>query len=442
MTQVYEGRLGQQPILVGDRNGSLHLLWSGTVAGQTDDEPVLILYTYWKDGVWSEPIDVILSPEGTDTRYPAAFLDSNDILHLIFGGSALYYTSVPVWQAGNASHWAPVRLIGNGDVLTSSSGFLIDANGVFHVTVADSSTRQVRHYMSTDEGNNWLETEKISTVPAQTGTIFTGLAIDSQQTLHAIWTKIPLPESYPPLGVFTARSYDGGFTWTPEQELAGENYGEATITVDAQDNIHVLFNGRVGTGGKYHLLSTDQGKTWSEPAAIVRAGLGGLNGQSWLTLDNNNHLFFTGGSGEGMWTSRWQDGYWEPATDLRPLASTILSETERSIITTLAGNQIHIVFEDSKSRLWHTWRATTALQSGVIPYPTIASLAPSSPETTAALPQSDVQPTPSVRLLPLDTTPSPTVVSPGANVLQGVALSVSLLVTIIAYQMFTQRFQK
>ena len=160
----------------------------------------------------------------------------------------------------------------------------------------------------------------------------------------------PLPESYPPQGIYYARSEDGGQTWSREQQLAGVDYGDAEIVIGESDQIHVVYNGAATiSGGKYHRWSSDLGNSWTEPFEVAPKG-GGLNG----TLSRrgcHRCAAFLGGDGNNLWYSVWQNNVWSPPVDLHALDPNEIEYTETVGATILLGNQLHVVFDDRQTEM-------------------------------------------------------------------------------------------
>ena len=72
----------------------------------------VIVYNYWTiETGWSEPTDVILSPLFAEAHTPAAYLDKQGYIHIVFYGGHdingnIYYTKVHASQAADASAWS------------------------------------------------------------------------------------------------------------------------------------------------------------------------------------------------------------------------------------------------------------------------------------------------------------------------------------------------
>ncbi len=409
LEQVYAGENLNTPILIADANGALHALWWGRAAGQTEGETV-IMYARWQENRWTMPTDIIAGVRGGGAAFPAAIVDERGILHVIWAGPQLYYSTAPAWAAENPRNWSVPIEIGEGKQVISWSDLVLDAKGTLHALFAEKGGT-VHHVSSDDGGKTWSSPTPTSAPPPATGDGYVRADLEADGvTLHAVWQRYPLPDGYPPLGVFYARSVDGGATWTSEVELAGPDYGEPEIVIN-EGVVHVVYNGRAGIGGRYHRMSSDGGQSWSGRLDIIPpGGGGGLTGHPWLDYDSANTLYFI--AGEGALIAEWNGQSWSGVQDLRTLAMTSLEYVEQPALAVLQGNQLHVIFWDGRKRLWHTWRTTSAVH--VPPTPYAAVLVSPTRESTANKP-SPMPPEPT-RLPTEQALPSTPMPNPNAGI--------------------------
>ncbi len=93
------------------------------------------------------------------------------------------------------------------------------------------------------------------------GAVGRTLAIDAQGHLHAVWTDTVGKA----LRVCYARSTDGGATWTPGRDLAGNRLPAfaPNIAAGPDGSLHVVWaDRRNGTAHVYYISSPDGGDTW------------------------------------------------------------------------------------------------------------------------------------------------------------------------------------
>lgn len=116
-------------------------------------------------------------------------------------------------------------------------------------------------------GPQWSEPSLVSSSAGPSGgSVGRGLAVDSQNNLHALWT-----ENSNGFDVYYARSKDGGLTWSAGIDLANSPlpaFG-ANIAVGPDDILHVVWvDRRDGSARLYYTCSHDSGQTWEVPRAI------------------------------------------------------------------------------------------------------------------------------------------------------------------------------
>ncbi len=365
--QVYSSARSLYPRLISDSTGTMHLTAAQLLAGKgrTPCPDVRTLMVSLDKPVTSSSLVMQVV---ADIREPDGVVDDEGILHVIFGGPLLQYASAPAESADDARNWTEPQLIGDGEFIISRSDIVIDDNGVLHVVAADSQKNEVYYMKSADRGVTWTIPVEVSSSPDKIVTTSSRLAIDSNGVLHVVWVRNPLPESYPPQGIYYARSEDGGQTWSREQQLAGVDYGDAEIVIGESDQIHVVYNGAATiSGGKYHRWSSDLGNSWTEPFEVAPKG-GGLNGTPSLAVDATGALHFLGGDGNNLWYSIWQNNVWSPPVDLHALDPNEIEYTETVGATILLGNQLHVVFDDRQTEMWHTSRTLDAPPLEPVPF--------------------------------------------------------------------------
>lgn len=347
---LFEGERIDAPTIVTDQMNGVHALWAGREEGLADGSPDALYYACWDGEAWSPPVDVLLSPDRVNVTFPEAVIDTHGVLHAIWAaGAKLYYSRVGVGEAGNPWHWAePVRL-SDSQVVVTPSDIVLDSAGGLHVLFADGNS-SVFHLMSANGGVSWSAPDLVSQPSPRMGSATVQAGIDSLGNLHVVWMEVPLPEGYPPQGVWYSHSVDGGVSWSSPLPLAGVDFGEPAIAVSPLDDaLHVAYNGRVGVGGKYHLMSMDGGKTWSDPVAITAPGEDGLEGHPSLAVDDAGNVYF---ANDERLAARFGSA-WTPA--LR-ITSSPLRFVEQASLALVGGNQLHVLYHDGRVQLNHILR--------------------------------------------------------------------------------------
>ena len=353
-TLVYESGLVNDPNLLADENGVLHLVWSGTLHTDLEGTPHSLIYAQFTEDGWSTPNDVVVME--VDVRVPIAAVDSQGIMHVVWGGQGINYSQVASWEAGSAANWSKPIKIGTGGLVNSPIGLEVGPDDTLHVVVAFADEGEAYYIQSPDAGRTWQAPKRISSSPQETAADVADLALAADGTLHAVWSRVEFPTGYPPVGVYYTSSTDNGLTWSIEQPLAGLDYGEPSLAIDSENGIHIAYNGRVGIGGKYHRYSSDGGITWKAATALSNAGEDGLNSSAELVADAEGNVYFIAGGDNNVYLSAWRNGGWGDVLNLRDTIIGTLAETERTSLKLLNGNQLHAVFENGKQQFWHTWR--------------------------------------------------------------------------------------
>lgn len=129
---------------------------------------------------------------------------------------------------------------------------LTDDTGYVHLFV-QFSTNLIRHYLSLDSGQTWIDTSDVS-VPG--ATVDKPWVCHYGNTIYICWQQLSTPA-----GIMLARSSDCGRTWT--RAIIDTRLYITGIDVSPSGDLHVCL--RTSGGGFYYFKSTDGGNTWPEP---------------------------------------------------------------------------------------------------------------------------------------------------------------------------------
>ncbi|MDY0016561.1 MAG: T9SS type A sorting domain-containing protein [Candidatus Delongbacteria bacterium] len=117
------------------------------------------------------------------------------------------------------------------------------------------------------------------------------ITYDSNGVLYAFWRKsIKLDIGYYGT-VYFSKSYDGGATWTAEQNITPD-YNEVPVweiraSTDSKNNIHIIF--AKGLESKVLIYKKYDGTSWTEDYVINIS----LNNNMRFSIDNSDRLFAT-----------------------------------------------------------------------------------------------------------------------------------------------------
>lgn len=356
---------GSSPTLAADSRGVVHAFWSARPV-DTEDAPWAIAYARLENGVWSQPEDIFLSPNGGDALFPRALVDDGGRLHLVWSAPGqgpfgpLYHSWAPVADAGSIQAWQPPVELAEG---TYQSDLRQAPDGTLHLVYASVlDGNGICHRASADGGESWSEPtciERSYPLRDQENEVRPRLAIDSQNVLHVVWMLDDYSSlsklAYSGRAVYYAQSVNGGQSWSsplamdivdgrdasfPEGQLQwGPEWGN--IVIDAQDRIHVVFVGAPDMQ-RYHTFSEDGGRTWSPREVAIPSG--GYNSWQGLVADVSGNVYLIWPSLKGLEYTTWRDDVWSPVLAVADQQTVGAAHHAQAVIA--LGNQLHVVWQD------------------------------------------------------------------------------------------------
>lgn len=388
------------PTLAADQTGAAHLFWSfesgvlGTKDGETqaksaegeaapleDSQGQLLYYARWANGEWTSPVDIVAAPRAA---MPSAVIDRSGEDHLVWlGPHGLTYGRAPASKAGSAKMWSRQMAI---DLMQASAQITTDGTGQLHVAYPGHDTTGVYYTSSRDGGVTWSSPRNVAEPSRKskqaggenTAADYVHLAVGPDGTIHVVWTEFFYPRSWPPAGVFYSRSVDGGRSWSTPFEIAGVNHLQPNIVVVGTNTVHVVWNGAVIIGGRYHRWSNDGGQTWSETQAIVPPKKGGMEGAPQLAVDSAGTLHVLTTYSGCAWYTFFQNQKWAEPTCIAGEQARASRYIEEPALTITGGNRLIAVFWDDRKRLWYTTKETDA--PVISPNPFLTAVPTATPE--------------------------------------------------------------
>lgn len=369
---VGEGERLWYPSIVADPSGNVHVFWTY--------EFEYIYYARWDGVSWSEPVDILFTPDGGGAMKPQAVVDPAGVLHLMWTAfkpgdrHAIYYSHAHASNAGSFRSWTlPVtwRWDANTPYL------LMDDEGVLHaVYVYEGANAGIYYTYSTDGGVTWAEDVFVGSSDGGFNNL-PRMAIDGRGRYHVVWGQLveyPLTSDQ-----FYSQSVDGGRTWTSPLKVAEAGvYQDINVAVVGDDEIHLLWNGSGPQGGRYHQWSRDGGVSWTHPTGILP--LSGLAGWPSMALDSTGrlHLATAGNSREGGALGVAFHSYWDGATWARYEIVPYQDYTEYANLVVTEGNRLIVCGEgrtpghEDFNTIWCATRRTPAPYVAPQPLPTVA----------------------------------------------------------------------
>jgi hypothetical protein len=254
------------------------------------------------------------------------------------------------------------------------------------------------------------------------------IAVDPPGRIHVVWSEYQAPEFYPPTGIYYAQSTDGGDTWTPPLELAGQGHVEPEIAVIGNDQVHVAWNGSAVLTDRYHRFSDNGGRSWS-PVHTFSGIPGGILGPPALAVDSANTLHAILSSDKGLFYTSWTER--QEWSALQQLWSDTQTGDPAAVV--VGGNQLHILFREGIHKIWHMSRTLDAPpaspEATFTPFPDAVEEEPSA---ATATPTPTLQgPTQTPRFTDSSGGEQAITTHPGIPILIGVAPAALVIITII-----------
>ena len=346
------------PAVAVDVEGRAHLLWStATAEGEEGAALVYARLEIASDGEprWTRPAEVLRS-EGRAGQ--PALAAAGDFLHAVWSGGpdgAAYYSRAYTRDAYASDSWSEPRLLPReGATAGSAPAILADGAGTLHVVYAAplNEGRGIYYTRSDDSGESWAAAAQLcDAVGAGWAMVdHPALAVDAAGTLHVAWTRGSSAGPFAPQGIYYARSFDGGKSWSkPQQMVEGRVDWPRLAATPA--GVHLLWAELAGRHAWTERISPDGGATWGYQQRI--SGLGEAPGPVGLAADGVGalHLVSLTRDDDGaplLHYTIWAEGRWSAPETLRLERE---ARTEPGVAVALAGAQgrldVAFVGEDS-----------------------------------------------------------------------------------------------
>ncbi|HLY27929.1 MAG TPA: sialidase family protein [Aggregatilineales bacterium] len=386
------------PILIADQNRTVHAFAYQQVG--TAGKEIAIVYSQWTLGQgWTNPVDIILSPQKHEAGLLGAFLDQGGIVHLVFfggdnTGASIYYVRAPLASAASAAAWSEPVLVGDKALNPESGSIAGDDKGNLVIVFNGTETGHGFYAAySSDSGSSW--TQPAAMFLADSDDLFPyNLQVYSSATgwLHAVWSTYSTEGQG--RGTYYARLKLGQEQWSQPIELARTDSGYGTQEPAIVENRGQLIAMYYFPPKIFLRTSSDNGVTWTDPIApFIHVGNNGA-GSFAVDSSDNLHLFWgqriTGNPDiHGMWHSIWQSGHWsEPEAIVSgPLVSDHTGDkafdptAAQAIVS--QGNVMLVTWRSDFGLKGNgVWYSYSILQTPELPLATVAPQA--NPNITAA----------------------------------------------------------
>lgn len=264
------------PDVAVDGSGRVHAVWSSGADGFDT-----VMYAAKEGAGWSQPVDIAAIRQiagGSEASRPALLVDALNILHLTYRYTSIYYSQTPAGGASVPVYWRTPLEIDEGYF----SRMVQDRQGVLHLVFTQNVQAEgcrvcyhVYYVRSVDDGFSWSDPVDISV--QLTGAAKPQIIVDAQDNLHVVWES-GYGGSYgqlsDPTAVMHVASYNGGDSWSRPHQLdstrgASTDAMARNITIAEDDNGNlVVVWWAIPEDVVYYQLSRDAGRTWSQRAPI------------------------------------------------------------------------------------------------------------------------------------------------------------------------------
>jgi hypothetical protein len=263
------------PALVTD-NGHMHLFWSQQISPQPASG-TSVYYSLWNGANWSQPADILSSPSG-QALAPVVAVEKDRLLVVWQGGQSgeLYFSQATTSRANLATEWsASQQLPIPVNAMVRYPDIFVDASGTFHVAyvVALNEERGVYLTQSEDQGETWSGPVEIFDASAANWDMVgsPSLVAGNDGQLHLLWSRHTLPPDPQPVGLYYARSEDGGLTWGDAERVVESPIAWYQL-ITTPGAVHRFWQEQDRNGTVWHQPSLDNGHTWEQPARISAIG--------------------------------------------------------------------------------------------------------------------------------------------------------------------------
>jgi hypothetical protein len=271
------------PELIADSQGGFHSIWIQTEA-LTDTaasaSPKRTIYYSGYDGSgWSRPIVILSSPSG-DADHPSITIDAQDRLMVVWRemqSGSIFFSWANATKAANPSEWSTPSALPTVQPLAVSPKIIVSRSGMLYVVFAIPINEERGIYItaSADAGQTWSQPMRVVDAVAAGWEMVDQpqIAVSTDGRIHVMWKVLKLIGENVPLGIYYARSEDGGQSWSQPGVLTESPVYWYQMASSEESNTHLVWQENSFRGYSLkHQTSADGGQTWSRPATIADLG--------------------------------------------------------------------------------------------------------------------------------------------------------------------------
>ena len=348
------GVTGWDPKISSDRSGTVHVIWGAWFGSEPPGAQAAnrIIYTRLVDGIWSEPLDILISPTPDDQLFIGDLSVSPSGLLVVswVANGQLLISKANAESAIDAASWQTQNI----DSQSTRPLVAIDKQNDHWFVTYVKNNAFVQLIKSTDLGATWESPVTIWSVGSENTAPFNGTAIVSDNgKLHMAWDVHDADRSWNSIIIMNASIDTTSFSNINVREVARSGESDPTIAwpsiaTDAENTVHLVWNNGVGSRiGRQYQFSSDSGITWSSISPIHANELSGQTGNPSLAIDSDQklHLITSARGPDNATAIRYtylQEKEWSRYESLWPE----LHPGEHPDTAVTNGNRLHLVWND------------------------------------------------------------------------------------------------
>lgn len=289
--------------VVMDQENQPHLFWVQPRRQTAANDPGTVFYTdaviYHSARIsnnWVAAAPVLISPQGSAEEM-AVTVTADDRLLVVWSNPEtgnLYFSQAASQQSLDVNQWSnplplpvPVSAATAPDIGIMGNGTIVVA-----YAVPINEDRGIYLTLSEDAGFTWSEPVQVFDGAAANWAMLDQpkLAFTNTNHLHLTWRHQSLPPTSIPLGIFYARSTDGGQTWSEPTPVVTGPIAWSSMVGWSTTQIHIVWREfQAGRTTLWHALSVDDGQTLERPSRVIT--LEEEAGPASLGLDRSGQLY-------------------------------------------------------------------------------------------------------------------------------------------------------
>jgi hypothetical protein len=288
------------------------VIWRGDIVGPGD---LNLGYRLSTDGgiSWNEISDVF--PTDNYNLQKHTFVISDFRLFLIFSRIdqselSVEFTKSATWGETWTEPAEICRIAETGRIDMAARGDTVHFVWAGRINWEDEW--DIYYIRSTDAGESWSENTLLSTFDDRNSD-FPSISINTEGNIIVVWKDYKYSEYMFTGDILGKYSYDGGESWSSEEQLTYNHFANPVRALWSSDSIHIAWEDwRHDQRDIFYKLSTDNGLTWGEDQRVEDDPETGRYPDIGLT-DGHAHLVWSDwrddpdDPGYGVYYSRWDD---------------------------------------------------------------------------------------------------------------------------------------